>query len=53
MANEYGGLFKGYGRNKDGSQRVEGMNVCHWIRRSQVPKGKKQRRTIGQLQIFH
>ena len=39
-ANEYGRLFQGCGRNKDGSQRVDGTNACHWIRKNQVPKGK-------------
>ena len=28
-ANEYGQLFQDYGRNKDGSQCVEGTNACH------------------------
>jgi hypothetical protein len=40
-ANELGRLFNGAGKNKDGTQRVIGTNNCHWIRRSQVPKGKK------------
>ena len=39
-ANEYKRLFQGCGRNKDGSQRIEGTNTCHWIKRSQVPKVK-------------
>ena len=25
---------------KDGSRHVEGTNACHWIKKSQVPKGK-------------
>jgi hypothetical protein len=40
-ANEFRRLFNGAGRNKDGIQRVIGTNTCHWIKRSQVPKGKK------------
>ena len=40
-ANEFGQLFQGYGRNEDGYQCIEGTNVCHWIRRNQVPKGKR------------
>ena len=40
-ANEFGRLFQGCGRNEDGSQRIEGTNACHWIRRNQVPKGKR------------
>ena len=40
-SNEYGRLFKGCGRKEDGTQRVEGTNVCHWIRKDQVLKGKK------------
>ena len=39
-ANECGRLFQGYGRNEDGSQRIERTNACHWIKKSQVPKGK-------------
>ena len=39
-SNEYGRLFQGCGRNKDGTQRVEGTNACHWIKKDQVPKGK-------------
>jgi hypothetical protein len=39
-ANEFGRLFNGVGKNKDGTQRVVGTNTCHWIRKSQVPKGK-------------
>ena len=39
-SNEYGRLFQGCGRNKDGSQRIVGTNACHWIEKSQVPKGK-------------
>ena len=40
-ANKYGRLFQECGRNEDGSQRIEGTNACHWIRRNQVPKGKR------------
>jgi hypothetical protein len=43
--NEFGRLFNGVGKNKDGTQRVVGTNTCHWIKRSQVPKGKKVTRT--------
>jgi hypothetical protein len=39
--NEFGRLFNGAGKNKDGTQRVVGTNTCHWIKRSQVPRGKK------------
>ena len=39
-ANEYGRLFQGCGSNDDGSQRVEGTNTCHWIKKEQVSKGK-------------
>ena len=39
-ANEYGRLFQRYGRNNDDSQRIEGTNACHWIKKSQVPAGK-------------
>jgi hypothetical protein len=40
-ANEFGRLFNGVGKSADGTQRVVGTNTCHWIRRSQVPRGKK------------
>jgi hypothetical protein len=40
-ANEFGRLFNGVGKNKDGTQRVVGTNTCHWIKQSQVPRGKK------------
>jgi hypothetical protein len=40
-ANEFGRLFNGVGKNADGTQRVEGTNTCHWIKKSQVPKGKR------------
>jgi hypothetical protein len=40
-ANKFGRLFNGVGKNADGTQRVVGTNTCHWIRRSQVPRGKK------------
>jgi hypothetical protein len=40
-ANKFGRLFNGAGKNKDGTQRVIGTNTCHWIKRSQVLKGKK------------
>ena len=39
-SNEYGQLFQGCGRNKDGSQQIDGTNACHWIKKNQVPKGK-------------
>ena len=39
-ANEYSRLFQGCGRNKDGSQQIEGTKACRWIKKSQVPKGK-------------
>ena len=29
VANEYGRLFQGCGRNKDGTCRVEGTTACH------------------------
>jgi hypothetical protein len=33
-SNEYGRLFQGCGRsNVDGSQRIVGMNTCHWIKK--------------------
>jgi hypothetical protein len=40
-ANEHGRLFNGVGKNADGTQRVKGTNTCHWIKKSQVPKGKR------------
>jgi hypothetical protein len=40
-ANEFGHLFNGVGKNADGTQRIVGTNTCHWIKRSQVPRGKK------------
>jgi hypothetical protein len=40
-ANKFGRLFNGVGKNADGTQRIVGTNTCHWIRRSQVPRGKK------------
>jgi hypothetical protein len=40
-ANEFGRLFNCVGKNADGTQRVKGTNTCHWIRKSQVPKGKR------------
>ena len=39
-SNEYGRLFQGCGRNEDGTQQVEGIKACHWIRKSQVLKGE-------------
>jgi hypothetical protein len=30
--NEFGRLFNGVGKNKDGTQRIVGTNTCHWIR---------------------
>ena len=39
-ANAYGRLFQGCGRNENGSQSVVGTNACHWIKKSQVQKGK-------------
>jgi hypothetical protein len=43
-ANEFGHLLNGVGRNADGTQRIVGTNTCYWIRRSQVPRGKKSPR---------
>jgi hypothetical protein len=40
-ANEFGCLFNGVGKNADGTQRIVGTNTCHWIKQSQVPRGKK------------
>jgi hypothetical protein len=40
-ANEFGRLFNGVGKNADGTQRIVDTNTCHWIKRSQVPRGKK------------
>jgi hypothetical protein len=40
-ANEHGKLFNGEGKNADGTQRVKGTNTCRWIKKSQVPKGKR------------
>jgi hypothetical protein len=40
-ANEFGRLFNGVGKNEDGTQRLKGTNTCHWIKKSQVPKGKR------------
>jgi hypothetical protein len=40
-SDEFGRLFNGVGKNKDGTQRVVGTNTCHWIKQSQVPRGKK------------
>jgi hypothetical protein len=40
-ADEFGRLFNGVGKNTDGTQRVKGTNTCHWIKKSQVPKGKR------------
>jgi hypothetical protein len=40
-ANEYGRLFNRVGKNKDGTQGAKGTNTCHWIKKSQVPKGKR------------
>jgi hypothetical protein len=40
-ANEFGRLFNGVGKNADGTQRVKETNTCHWIKKSQVPKGKR------------
>ena len=34
--NEYGRLFQGCGRNKDGSQRVEGTNTLHKTKRNTI-----------------
>ena len=38
---EFGRLFQGFGRNKDGTKQVEGTDTCHWIPKSKVPKNKK------------
>jgi hypothetical protein len=40
-ANEHGRLFNVVGKNVDGTQRVKGTNTCRWIKKSQVPKGKR------------
>jgi hypothetical protein len=40
-SNEFSRLFNGVGKKKDGTERVVGTNTCHWIKRSQVPRGKK------------
>ena len=40
-SNEFGRLFQGVGKNKDGTQRVTGTNACHWRQRSQIPSLKK------------
>jgi hypothetical protein len=40
-ANEFGRLFNGVGKNADGTQRVKRTNTCSWIKKSQVPKGKR------------
>jgi hypothetical protein len=40
-ANKFWRLLNGVGKNKDGTQQVVGTNTCHWIKRSQVPRGKK------------
>jgi hypothetical protein len=40
-ANEHGRLFNGVGKNADGTQRVKGTSTCRWIKKSQVPKGKR------------
>ena len=39
-ANKYRRLFQECGRNKDGSQCVAETNPCHWINKTQIPKGK-------------
>ena len=38
-ANEFGKLLKGVGRNKDGTQRVEGLDTINFIQRMHVPIG--------------
>jgi hypothetical protein len=40
-ANEFSRSFNGVGKNADGTERVKGANTCHWIKKSQVPKGKR------------
>jgi hypothetical protein len=40
-ANEFGILFDGVGKNGNGTQQVKGTNTCHWIKKSQVPKGER------------
>jgi len=32
---------QGFGKNKDGAQLVGGTNTCHWCKKSQVQKHKK------------
>ena len=39
-ANEFGKLFQGIGKI-DGTQRVKGMDMCHWIHKQQIPANKK------------
>ena len=40
-AHEFGKLLKGVGKNEDGTQRVKGSDTFHFIKRQQVPSGKK------------
>ena len=40
-ANEYGRLMKGIGMKREGKSRVQGFDTFHFIRKNQVPKGKK------------
>ena len=40
-ANEFGKLLKGVGKNKDSTQRVKGSDTINFIRRINVPIGKK------------
>jgi hypothetical protein len=40
-ANEFGRLYIGLGKSTYDTQQVKGTNTCHWIKKSQVPKGKE------------
>jgi hypothetical protein len=40
-ANEFGRLFNGVGKNADGTQHVKGTSTYQWIKKLQVPKGKR------------
>ena len=40
-ANEYGRLMKGIGMKQEGKSRVQGCDTFHFIKKNQIPKGKK------------
>merc|ERR1711884_210352 len=40
-ANEYGRLMKGIGMKREGKSRVQGCDTFHFIKKNQIPKGKK------------